>query len=83
MRQSLLSLVKKSVVHAAPAVMETVLHVAVVVLPAAMPRLPTAVINPLKPLVAKPNLPLSAFVRPRPLQPRTVKENKHAATRSS
>jgi hypothetical protein len=78
-----LSLVKKSVVRAVPAVMVIVPHAVVVVQPVAMPRLPMAVTNPLKPLVAKLNLPLSAFVRPRPLQPRTVKENNHAATRSS
>jgi small subunit ribosomal protein S3 len=55
----------------------------VVVQPVAMPRLPMAVTNPLKQLVAKLNPPLSAYVRPRPLQLRTAKENNHAATCSS
>jgi hypothetical protein len=84
MRQWLLSRVKRSVADAALVAMVSAQRVPVVVQRAAMPRQPMAVINPLKPLLVKLNLPLSAYVRPRPLQHlRTAKENNYAATCSS
>jgi hypothetical protein len=60
--------------------MAAVMALAVVaaVLPAPMPRLPMAATSP--PALAQ--IPLSAFAMTRPLQQRTVKENKHAATRT-
>jgi len=46
----------------------------------AMLPLLMAVTNPQRPMAPMQMPPLSAYVRPRPPQPRTAKENKHAAT---
>lgn len=73
---------KTSVVPVVPVVTVAVmavmaLAVVAVVPQAPMPLLPMAATS----LLALVLIPLSAFVRPtRPLQQRTVKENKHAAT---
>jgi hypothetical protein len=61
----------------AQAVVAHLVHVVPLLAPLSM-----AVTNPLKHSVLRPNPPLSAFARPRPLLLRTAKENKHAATGS-